>query len=208
MKTFRAHRKGALMYKLLASSILALAVLAPAARAAESSPAAISSPSGHHLRALLGHPKEPAGLPHKWDKRIPLPAGATVKAVKPPTGAAQAVEFSTPGDFDQTVAFYKEALPKAGFALGPEINLPARKVYSLNFTRAGVQDTVAIFPDKADPSKLAMRIVYTPEKGWIRTKLAKWEDRAKVLPKWWHHHEEEKKAEKPPAAAPTQPPVQ
>ena len=64
-----------------------------------------------------------------------------------------------------------------------------------------------------------MRIIYTPEKGWIRTKLAKWEDRAKVLPKWWRHHEEEKRAEKSekvssgaPAAqsssAPAQPPAQ
>ena len=73
-----------------------------------------------------------------------------VKEVKPPAGAAQTVEFSAPGDFDKTVAFYREALPKAGFELGPEVKLPERKVYSLNFTRAGVQDTLAIFPDKSD----------------------------------------------------------
>ena len=73
-----------------------------------------------------------------------------------------------------------------------------------------MQDTLTIFPDKADPSKLTMRIVYTPGKGWVRTKLAKWEDRARVLPKWWRHREEVKreKSEKEPAAAPTQPQAQ
>jgi hypothetical protein len=205
MKPFPPHRRGALMYKLLASTILAVALSAPSSRASETSPAASASPSGHHLLAHFHHSKEPAGLPHKWDKRIPLPDGAMVKVVKPPAGAGQAVEFSTPGDLDHTVAFYKDALPKAGFALGPEIKVPARKAYSLNFMRAGVQDTLAIFPDKTDPSKLAMRIVYTPEKGWVRSKLAKWEDRARVLPKWWRHHEEEKKADKAPAAALAQP---
>src|SRR5580700_773744 len=115
MRTFPAHRRGALMYKLLASTILAVALSVPSTHAAESSPAASASPSGHHLLAKFHRSKGPAGLPRKWDKRIPLPDGATVKVVKPPTGAAQAVEFSAPGDLDQTVAFYKEALPKAGF---------------------------------------------------------------------------------------------
>lgn len=195
------------MYKLIASIILASALLGSSANAAENNPASMASPGAHHLLAHLGHHKGLAGLPSKWDKRIPLPEGAVVKDVKPPSGAAQAVEFSAPGDFDQTVAFYKEALPKAGFEFGPEVKVPARKVYSLNFTRAGVQDTLAIFPDKADPSKLAMRIIYTPEKGWIRTKLAKWEDRVRVLPKWLRHREQEKRehSEKEPAAAPTQP---
>ena len=192
------------MYKLIASTILAVALLAPSANATDSGPTSMASPEAHQILAHFGHRKGPAGLPKKWDKRIPLPEGATVKEVKPPAGAAQAVEFSAPGDFDQTIAFYKDALPKAGFELGPEVKVPARKVYSLNFTRAGVQDTLAILPDKSDPSKLRMRIIYTPEKGWIRTKLAKWEDRARILPKWWRHHEEEKR-EQAPAAAPTQP---
>ena len=183
------------MYKLIASAILAVALLASAANA-ENSPAAAASPGGHHMLSHFRHPKGPAGLPRKWDKKIPLPEGTVVKEVKPPSGAAQAVEFTTPGDYDQTVAFYKEALPKAGFQLGPEVKVPERKVYSVNFTRAGVQDTLAIVPDKTDPSKLSMRIIYTPEKGWIRTKLAKWEDRARVVPKWWRHREEEKKDEK------------
>jgi len=198
------------MYQLIASTILAIALLSSSAEATDRSPAAVASPSSHSLIAHLRHNKGPAGLPRKWDKRIPLPEGATVKEVKPPAGAAQSVEFSAPGDFEKTVAFYKEALPKAGFELGPEIKIPARKVYSLNFTRRGVQDTLAIFPDKADPSKLGMHIIYTPEKGWIRTKLAKWEDRAKVLPKWWRHHEEAKreKSEKESSSALAQPPAQ
>lgn len=183
------------MKHLVVTTILAVLVMAMPARATEGSPAAAASPGEHHLLPHFHHAKGPAGLPRKWDKRIPLPEGATVREVKPPVGAAQTVEFTAPGDFEKTVAFYKEALPKAGFELGPEVHAPARKVYSLNFSRAGVQDTLAIFPDKSDPTKLAMRIIYTPEKGWIRTKLAKWEDRARVLPKWWRHHEEEKRAQ-------------
>ena len=192
------------MNKLIASTIFAVALLGPSVNATESGPTSIASPSAHHLLTRLVHRKGPAGLPSKWDKRIPLPDGTVVKEVKPPVGAAQAVEFSAPGDFDHTIAFYKEALPKAGFELGPEVKVPARRAYSLNFTRRGVQDTLAVFPDKTDPSKLSMRIIYTPEKGWIRTKLAKWEDRARILPKWWRHREEEKR-EQAPAAASTQP---
>jgi hypothetical protein len=196
------------MYKMIASTILAVALLTPAAGATEDNPAAAASPSGSHVMSHFHHPKGPAGLPRKWDKKIPLPEGTVVKDVKPPSGAAQAVEFSAPGEFDKTVAFYQEALPKAGFQLGGEVKVPARKVYSVNFTRAGVQDTLAILPDKEDPSKLTMRIIYTPEKGWVRTKLAKWEDRARVLPKWWRHREEEKKeqkSEKDSSSAPAQP---
>jgi len=194
------------MYKLIASTILAAALLGASANAMETSPAAAASGRGHIL-SHFRHPKLPAGLPHKWDKRIPLPEGTSVKEVKPPSGAAQTVEFSAPGGFDQIVAYYREALPKAGFQLGPEVKVPARKVYNLNFSRAGVQDTLTIFPDRSDSSRLSMRIVYTPEKGWVRTKLAKWEDRARILPKWWRHHEEAKReqSQKVPAAAPNEP---
>lgn len=188
-------------------ALLAMILLCPITNAAENSPAAAASPGGHHLLShLRHHGNRPAGLPSHWDKRIPLPTGVAVKNVKPPAGAAQAVEFSAPDDYDKTVAFYKEALPKAGFQLGPEVKVPARKVYNVNFTRANVQDTLSIFPDGSDPSKVMMRIVYTPEKGWIRTKLAKWEDRVRVLPRWWKHHEEQKheaKAAQTPAAQAT-----
>jgi hypothetical protein len=206
MRTYPRRRRGAQINSLIAAAILVVALLGSSVGAAENSPAAVASPRGHSLLSHLGHKKGPAGLPRKWDKRIPLPEGAAVKEVKPPAGAAQTVEFSVPGDFDKTVAFYQQALPKAGFDLGPEVKVPARKVYSLNFTRAGVQDTLAIFPDKTDPSKLAMRLIYTPEKGWVRTKLAKWEDRARILPKWWRHHEEQKRAtSNKESSAPAQP---
>ena len=180
------------MKAIIAATLLMLACGATAAAATESPAASASPATGHHLLSRFERKKRPAGLPSHWDKRIPLPDGVSVVTVKSPVNAAQAVEFALPGDFDSTVAFYKESLPKAGFQLGPEIKVPARKVYNLNFTRRDVQDTLSIFPDKTDPSKLAMRIVYTPEKGWIRTKLVKWEDRMRVIPRWWRHREEEK----------------
>jgi hypothetical protein len=183
------------MCRIVSSTILALLLMSSFASASEESPGASATPGGYRLLHRQKHEALP-GLPSKWDKRIPLPDGTMVKGVKPPVEAAQTVEFSVPGDYDHNVAFYQEELPKAGFELGPSVKVPARKVYSLNFTRAGVQDTLSIFPDKTEPSKLAMRIVYTPEKGWIRRKLAKWEDRARILPKWWRHREEEKLQQK------------
>ncbi len=189
------------MKNILLPAALAIALISSIAGATD------SSPPTHQLFGLSRtRTARPAGLPRKWDKRIPLPQGIAVKTVKPPVGAAQMVEFSGVSDYDKTVAFYKESLPKAGFQLGSEIKVPERKIYNVNFTRAGVQDTLSIFPDHADPAKLTMRIVYTPKKGWLRTKLAKWEDRARILPKWWHHREEAKQAQKTgqqPAAQPT-----
>jgi hypothetical protein len=173
--------------------IAGLLAVSTASYAAETS---IEAPKQDHSLKHLIHGDRGDGLPNHWDKRIPLPPGAAVTDVKPPVGAAQTVEISSPLDYDKTVAFYREGLPKAGFQLGPELKVPARKVYNLNFTRASVQDTLTVFPDKADPSKMKMRIVYTPEKGWIRTRIATWEDRARVLPKWWRHREEEKREQK------------
>jgi len=184
------------MHKIISSTMLSIVFMGSFVFASEEGPAATATPAGHHLFHHQDHKKGPAGLPNKWDNRIPLPEGTAVKVVKPPVEAAQTIEFSIPGDYDHTVAFYQQELPKAGFELGPVVKVPARKVYSQNFTRAGVQDTLSIFPDRTDPSKLAMRIVYTPEKGWVRTKLAKWDDRARILPKWWRHHEQEKHQEK------------
>ena len=107
------------MNKLIAATMLAVALVGPSAGATESSPAAVASPSGHHMLRHFAHPKGPAGLPRKWDKRIALPEGATVKEVKPPIGAAQTVEFSAPGDFDKTVAFTRRRCPKPASNWGP-----------------------------------------------------------------------------------------
>lgn len=135
----------------------------------------------------------PAGLPKKWDKKIPLPPGAAVSAVIPPAGIVQAVEFTTPGDFDGLIDFYNTELPKAGFGLGPHVKVPARKAYNLNFSKASVQDSVSLYPDAKDPSRFAMRIVYevpNRHRHLVRLLLKRWH----VWPRFW-------RSEKPPTEA-------
>jgi hypothetical protein len=139
----------------------------------------------------------PPGLPKKWDRKIPIPPGAVVSSVKPPSGIVQVVEFKAPGDFDSLVNFYKTELPKAGFQLGPQVKAPARKAYNLNFSKASVQNTVAISPDTEDPAKYRVRVVYevpSTRRHLVKLLLDRW----RVWPRFW-------RSEKPPTQPVSQP---
>ena len=129
------------MRKLDARKIYAPKVYAIVALAA----ALVLIPAGASHAGLLGSKKTklPAGLPKKWDKKIPIPPGAVVAVVNPPSGIVQTVEFSAPGEFDGLVNFYNSELTKAGFQLGPHVEVPTRKAYNLNFSKASVQDSVS-----------------------------------------------------------------
>jgi hypothetical protein len=141
-------------------------------------------------------PKLPAGMPRKWDKTIPIPPGAVVANVKAPSpeksplGIVHTVNFIVPGDFDGLIEFYSTELPKAGFELGPQVKVPARKAYDLNFSKASVQNTLTIAPDAKDPAKFDLRIIYElPNRHRHLLKLLA--DRWKMWPKFW-------RSEKPP----------
>ena len=171
------------MRKLHARKIYAIGALAAAL---------VLIPAAASHAGLLGSkkPKLPAGLPKKWDKKIPIPPGAVVAVVNPPSGIVQTVEFSAPGEFDGLVNFYNSELTKAGFQLGPHVEVPTRKAYNLNFSKASVQDSVSIFPDAKDPSKFTVRVLYeVPNRRRHLLKLLV--DRWKLWPKFW-------RSEKPP----------
>jgi len=176
------------MRKLHARKTYALKVYAIVALAA----ALVLIPAAASHAGLFGSkkPKLPAGLPKKWDKKIPIPPGAVVAVVNPPSGIVQTVEFSAPGEFDGLVNFYNSELTKAGFQLGPHVEVPTRKAYNLNFSKASVQDSVSIFPDAKDPSKFTVRVLYeVPNRRRHLLKLLI--DRWKMWPKFW-------RSEKPP----------
>jgi hypothetical protein len=146
----------------------------------------------HHLFHRKASPALPEGLPKKWDKKIPIPPGAVVASVKPPSGIVQTVDFTAPGDLDTLINFYNTELPKAGFDLGPHVKAPARKAYNLNFSKASVQDMVSIFPDTKDPSRFNVRVVYeVPSRRRHLLRLLK---RWHVWPRFW-------RSEKPPTEA-------
>ena len=138
----------------------------------------------------------PAGLTRKWDKTIPIPPGAVVASAtapateKSPLGIVHTVNFIVPGDFDGLIKFYNTELPKAGFRLGPQVKVPARKAYDLNFSKASVQNTLTIAPDAKDPAKFDLRVIYElPNRHRHLLKLLV--DRWKMWPKFW-------RSEKPP----------
>ena len=134
------------------------------------------------------HPPLPKGLPKKWDKKIPIPPGAVVAVVNPPSGIVQTVEFSAPGEFDGLINFYNSELTKAGFQLGPHVEVPTRKAYNLNFSKASVQDSVSIFPDQKEPSKFTVRVLYeVPNRRRHLLKLLI--DRWRLWPRFWRSKE-------------------
>jgi hypothetical protein len=152
----------------------------------------LSGSGGSYAGILSGKPL-PAGLPKKWDKKIPIPPGAVVTLVKPPSGIIQTVDFRVPGEFDGLINFYNSELTKAGFDLGPHVEVASRKAYNLNFSKASVQNTVSIYPDRTDPSKFTVRILYeVPNRRRHLLKLLF--ERWHVWPRFW-------RGDKPPAAA-------
>jgi hypothetical protein len=152
----------------------------------------LSGSAGAYAGLLSRKPPLPKGLPKKWDKKIPIPPGAVVTAVKPPSGIIQTVDFRVPGEFDGLINFYNSELTKAGFQLGPHVEVPARKAYNLNFSKASVQNTVSIYPDSTDPSQFTVRILYevpNRHRHLLKLLLERWH----VWPRFW-------RSDKPPAA--------
>ena len=111
-------------------------------------------------------PAASPAMPQNWDSKIPLPPGAVlVGSTVPKVGVVYSADWSVKGDYKELVDFYEKELPKAGFAMGPKVAIPARKVYNRNFTEVGNLDSVVISPDPKDPSKFIVHIAWTPNAG-------------------------------------------
>ncbi|HEY2663723.1 MAG TPA: hypothetical protein VGI47_05235 [Candidatus Binataceae bacterium] len=112
--------------------------------------------------ALGDEAKLPAGLPDVWNKKIPLPPGATVVTVGKTQGAIANVELVTPGDFNGLIDFFQTGLTKAGFKLDTPLKMTARKSYNVSFEGRGTLNSLTIYPSDKDPSKFTIRITYVP----------------------------------------------
>jgi hypothetical protein len=135
-------------FLVIATLMIAPMVAASAKAFAASSPAADSSPA----------------LPQNWDSNIPLPPGAVLMTSSvPKSGVVYAADFSVPGDYKELVDFYEKELPKAGFAMGPKVAAPARKVYNRNFNKGDMMDSVVISPIAQDRSRFSVHFAWTPE---------------------------------------------
>ncbi len=111
-------------------------------------------------------PAASPAMPQNWDSKIPLPPGAVLlSSTVPKTGVVYSADWSVKGDYKELVDFYEKELPKAGFAMGPKVAIPARKVYNRNFTEVGNLDSVVISPDPKDSSKFIVHIAWTPNAG-------------------------------------------
>jgi hypothetical protein len=115
------------------------------------------------MRALSFAEPSPA-MPQNWDSNIPLPPGAVLMTSSvPKSGMVYAADFSVKGDYKELVDFYEKELPKAGFAMGPKVAVPARKVYNRNFNKGGMMDSVVISPIAQDPSRFSVHFAWMPE---------------------------------------------
>jgi len=131
-------------------------------------------------------PLNPAA-PKVWDQRIPIPKDAVLTTQTVPTrGVVHSATFTVPGDYDQLVDFYESGLKAQGFELGKPVKVPARKAYSVSFTKPGIQDNLILAPSSADPSKFLVRIAYGfgPEK-MKHPHLARLRDWWSLWPHWW-----------------------
>ena len=121
------------------------------------------------MRALaLAEPSPAAStssaMPESWDSKIPLPAGAVLmNSAAPKDGVVHSADFSAPGNYNDLVNFYETELPKAGFAMGPKIAAPARKVYNRTFSKRDALDSVMVSPDAKDPSKFTVHIAWSAD---------------------------------------------
>lgn len=102
--------------------------------------------------------------PESWDAKIPLPPGAVlIDSTAPKAGVVHSANFAVTQGYDDLVKFYQSELPKAGFAVGPKLAAPARKVYDLSFLKGDMLDNLTISPSAKDPSKMNLHIAWTPD---------------------------------------------
>jgi len=130
----------------------------------------------------------PESMPKMWDQHIPMPKGAVLMSQQEPKGrgVVHSATFSVDGDYEQLIQFYESGLKQNGFQLGSPVKVPARKAYSVCFTKPGIQDNLVIFPSKDDPSKFKVRVVYDPGPDKVKhPHLARLRDWWALWPHWW-----------------------
>ena len=107
------------------------------------------------------NPEEPTkDIPSDLFKDMPIYPGATVDHVHKPKGAMREIAFSTSGQLNQVVEFYKDELKKNNFHITSSLIMPARKTWSCDFHKEGRPATIMLYPDDNDKSRLVIDLIY------------------------------------------------
>jgi hypothetical protein len=108
-----------------------------------------------------GNPDEPTkDIPSDLFKSMPIFPGAEVTHVHKPKGAMREITFSTSGQLNQIVDFYKEQLKANNFHITSSLIMPARRTWSCDFHKNGRPATIMLYPSDKDKSKLTIDLIY------------------------------------------------
>jgi hypothetical protein len=99
-------------------------------------------------------------LPADFIKTLPIYPGARVDAVRKPKGAMREIMFSTEASLDELVAYYKKELKERGFHITSSLIMAARRTWSCDFHKEGMQATVLLFPHDHEKSRMTIDLVY------------------------------------------------
>jgi hypothetical protein len=120
-------------------------------------PTAVAPP----VPVMTGPTDEPSkALPPDLYKEMPLYPGAQVEHVRKPKGAMREIVFSSDGQMQQMVAYFKDALKKGDFHITSSLIMPARKTWSCDFNYNGRPGSIMLYPSDEDKSKMTIDLIY------------------------------------------------
>jgi len=70
------------------------------------------------------------------------------------------IMFSTEASLDELVTFYKKELKERGFHITSSLIMVARRTWSCDFHREGMQASVLLFPHDHDKSRMTIDLMY------------------------------------------------
>ncbi len=141
--------------------IAALVFACTMAQACKSASAPPQETAATSEQPVNKNPDEPSKeIPSDLFKSMPIYPGAVVTHVHKPKGAMREIAFSTSGQLNEVVQFYKDELKKNDFHITSSLIMPARKTWSCDFHKEGRPATIMLYPDDNDKSKLVIDLIY------------------------------------------------
>jgi hypothetical protein len=110
---------------------------------------------------VAGPTDEPSQeLPKDVFPAMPMYPGAKIEHVRKPKGAMREILFSSDGQMQEMVAYYKEGLKKGDFHVTSSLIMPARKTWSCDFNYEGRPGSLMLYPSDQDKSKMTIDLIY------------------------------------------------
>jgi len=142
------------------SMIAAVGFACTALQACKTQPKAPVAPAVDESTVDRNPDEATRDIPSDLFKEMPIYPGATVEHVHKPKGAMREIDFSTSGQLNQLVEFYKDELKKNNFHITSSLIMPARKTWSCDFHKEGRPATIMLYPDDNDKSKMVIDLIY------------------------------------------------